>query len=74
MPNMLFSVVQAGYDGSVLKLRIPFPRQAQDRKWVPPLLILLGLLTWKIVPLFLLNGDFSDAFFIDIFCFILNII
>lgn len=32
---MPISAAQAGCDGSVLKLRIPFPRQAQDRKWVP---------------------------------------
>lgn len=32
-----FLVVQAGYDGTVLKLRIPFPRRAQDRKLVPAL-------------------------------------
>jgi len=31
--------VKAGYDGSVLKLRIPFPRQAQDRKDVKTLIV-----------------------------------
>ncbi|GJN11269.1 hypothetical protein PR202_ga29447 [Eleusine coracana subsp. coracana] len=34
-----YSVVQAGYDGSVLKLRVPFPRQAQDRKDVKTLIV-----------------------------------
>uniref|UniRef100_A0A0D3GSP0 DUF2470 domain-containing protein n=1 Tax=Oryza barthii TaxID=65489 RepID=A0A0D3GSP0_9ORYZ len=31
--------VKAGYDGSVLKLRIPFPRRAQDRKDVKTLIV-----------------------------------
>ncbi|KAK3127480.1 hypothetical protein QOZ80_7AG0573980 [Eleusine coracana subsp. coracana] len=31
--------VKAGYDGSVLKLRVPFPRQAQDRKDVKTLIV-----------------------------------
>ncbi|WVZ66452.1 hypothetical protein U9M48_015664 [Paspalum notatum var. saurae] len=31
--------VKAGFDGSVLKLRIPFPRQAQDRKDVKTLIV-----------------------------------
>uniref|UniRef100_A0A0D9X0N1 DUF2470 domain-containing protein n=1 Tax=Leersia perrieri TaxID=77586 RepID=A0A0D9X0N1_9ORYZ len=31
--------VKAGYDGSALKLRIPFPRRAQDRKDVKTLIV-----------------------------------
>uniref|UniRef100_R7W698 Uncharacterized protein n=1 Tax=Aegilops tauschii TaxID=37682 RepID=R7W698_AEGTA len=31
--------VKAGYDGTVLKLRIPFPRRAQDRKDVKTLIV-----------------------------------
>jgi hypothetical protein len=36
--------MQAGYDGSVLKLRIPFSRRAQDRKLVPCYVIIFLIL------------------------------